>query len=164
MRDTVYRNGEHLTEDQGEAQDIWEATVRELKKCGRGDVLNKPFVLDLGGGAGEFAKNLNKQGIFCTSLDMKQIVYKEGAHQVRADAHKIPFSDESMSIVYSRGGLDRRVYTFDYAKLISEIARVLKTKGVFIHFIGDLPAHELEKYFTCLKKDEFNFPNIWEKK
>ena len=49
MRDTVYRKGEHLTEDQGEAQDIWETTVRELKKCGRGDVLNKPFVLDLGG-------------------------------------------------------------------------------------------------------------------
>ena len=84
-------------------------------------------MLDLGGGAGELSAHLNGQGIDCVSLDIWKIPHKEGARQVESDMHRMFFKNGSFDIVHSRVALDPSVFQQDYAELLQEVARVLKT-------------------------------------
>ena len=155
----------NLTGDQETAQDIWKNILSDIQHAGREDILQNPTVLDLGGGMGEFSKNLNTKGIHCISLDAQDLDVDPSANPVRGNAHQMPFADGSFSIVHARGAFDGILYHHDFAKLIAEVARVLKTGGILsVHDCDQPPKEEIEKYFRLLSKAEKEYSTLWEKK
>lgn len=154
---------EHLTTKQG-ASNAWKQAISMVKEVGREDILQNPIVLDLGGGAGEFSKHLNAQGINCVSLDIKELEANAGANQVRGSAYNMPFADGSFSVVNSCGVFDKNIYKHDFAELFAEVARVLKEKGVLFISEPNPPKEELEKYFKLLTSEGEDFYTLWEKK
>lgn len=155
---------ENLTETSEGAQDTWDSIVRRIKRGGRMDILENPTVLDLGGGAGEFSKNLNAQGINCVSLDIQDLEVNPGSNQIIANARKMPFADESFNLIHECGIFDKAIYPNDVPILLREIARVLKPKGIFsIYDINHPENKDLEKYFKILNPGE-KYVVLWEKK
>lgn len=154
---------EHLTTGI-EAKSAWKNVLSLIKEAGREDVLQNLTVLDLGGGAGEFSKNLNAQGIKCISLDAQDLETNPGANQIRGIAYRMPFADNSFGLVYERSALDDKVYKPEFTRLFTEITRVLKQDGVL--FICELqpPKKELEKYFKLLASEGEEFYTLWGKK
>lgn len=158
-------NWEHLTTTERSAQSIWKQVLSMIKEAGREDILQNPTVLDLGGGAGEFSKNLNAQGINCVSLDIQNLETNPGAKQVRSSAYQMPFTDNSFNIIHSHGVFDKKVYKHDFAELFAEVARVLKEKGIlFSCEYPHAPKEELEKYFKLLASEGEEYYTLWEKK
>ncbi|PIR68649.1 hypothetical protein COX93_00215 [Candidatus Nomurabacteria bacterium CG_4_10_14_0_2_um_filter_30_12] len=158
---STYQN---LTEDKETAQAIWRYITHSIEEVGRNDILQNPTVLDIGGGVGEFSKNLNSEGINCVSLDIKNLELNSGANQIVANANKMPFVDESFSIVHGRGIFDKKLYPNYHSYLLKEIARVLKTKGILSVYDATPPNNkDLEKYFKILNSDR-EYPTLWEKK
>lgn len=138
---------------------------RLITEVGRDDILKNPLVLDIGGGKAEFSKKLNELGLRCVSLDEKDLDQNPGAIQIRGNAYKIPFRNNSFDIVYGRGIFDTRMYYHDFDKLSAEIARVLKPNGIFFVYGADLPPNEnFERDFTLLPQKEDTAVAIWEKK
>ena len=156
---------EHLTETEQDAEWLWNQLVSMIQEVNRNDLLeNSPTILDLGGRIGEFSKKINEQGINSFSLDKQTIESNSGANQVRADAYKMPFSDESFDIVCSNSMFDD-LYKIDYSQLLPEVARILKSKGVLsVVFPNPLPISELEKYFMLLLSRGKDDATLWEKK
>ncbi|MFH1838353.1 MAG: hypothetical protein ABH808_02570 [Candidatus Kuenenbacteria bacterium] len=79
---------ENTIEDSYIAQCYWDYILSAIKTNNREDILQQQnlSVLDLGGGAGEFSKNLNtKKGINCVSLDIQDLDVNPGANQIRGD-------------------------------------------------------------------------------
>lgn len=154
----------NLTGDQETAQDIWENILSGIQAAGREDILQNPTVLDLGGGMGEFSKNLNAKRIRCVSLDAQDLDVDQSANPVRGDFHQMPFADASFSIVHARGALDTILYHHDFAKSLAEVARVLKTGGILsIHDCDQPPKKELEKHFRLISKAGKEYSTLWEK-
>lgn len=155
---------ENLTENAKDAQWIWDHVVSALKEVGRSDLLQNPTVLDLGGRAGEFSKNLNEQGIISISLDKEKVGANTGTNQVRANTYEMPFPDESFDIVASNSQFDD-LYHLDYSILLPEIARVLKAKGILsVCFPAPLPKGELEKLFNQIASKGREDLTLWEKR
>jgi ubiquinone/menaquinone biosynthesis C-methylase UbiE len=156
---------ENLTNDEKKADLMWDVFSRHIEEAGRNDILKNPTVLDLGGGRGEFSKFLNANGIKCVSLEIKNLETNPGANQVRADAYHIPFADKSFDMIYGMGSLDTFLYPHDFSKLLPEIARVLKDKGIFYTWDNkELNKEEVEKYFKRLLRERIeDFVGMWEK-
>ena len=156
---------ENLTRDEESADTMWSAFMRHVEEAGRADILKNPTVLDLGGGKGEFSKYLNANGIKSASLEIKNLEANPGANQVRADAYHMPFADGSFDVIYGRGSLDTFLYSHDFSKLLPEIARVLKDKGIFYTWDNrELNKEEAERYFRKLLKEHGDdFIGVWEK-
>lgn len=156
-------NWENLTEDSSDAAFRWRHIYSQIQKCNKTEILENPIILDLGGGMGEFSKNLNAQGINCISLDIKDLETNPGAKQVRGSAYNLPFADGSISIVHGCGVFDSSFYHHDFPKLLAEIARILKPGGVLSVFDPEAPPkEELEKYFKLLE-GEVSGTELWEK-
>ncbi|MEM4282382.1 MAG: class I SAM-dependent methyltransferase [Candidatus Woesearchaeota archaeon] len=102
-------------------------------------VEKKSKTLDVGCGEGAFCRELAKLGIEVVGLDTnkRSLEYAKKAAQacglnikfVLANAEKIPFKDSSFSQVIC---LDVLEHVDDSQKVISEIRRVLKRRGIFI--------------------------------
>jgi len=156
---------QHLTERPNEAKFIWEDIIDEIKKVGREDILPNPTVLDIGGGMGEFSKQVNSEGVHCVSLDVQDLDVDKSANPVRGDVYHMPFADASFDIIHGRGVFDDSMYRHDFPKLIQEIARVLKAKGILSVYDFTPPsAEELEKLFKRLSVEGKEYPTLWEKK
>lgn len=159
----------HLTRSPIEAEDLWCDVIDAINEVGRQDILSHPTVLDIGGGMGEFSKYVNSQGIHCVSLDMRTFGVPKEANPVRGDVHQMPFADASFDIVYGRGVFDDTMYPHDFPKLIREIARVLKEKGILsVYDATPPPEEELERFFKRLSpspkgKELPILPILWEK-
>ena len=156
---------QHLTESPKEAKWIWADIVDEIKKVGREDILSNPTVLDIGGGMGEFSKQVNSQDVRCISLDIQNLDADKTANPVRGDVYHMPIVDTSFDIIHGRGVFDSSIYRHDFPKLIQEIARVLKARGILsVYDFTPPPAEELEKLFKRLSAGDKENPTLWEKK
>lgn len=156
---------QHLTETSNKAKGIWADIVDELKKVKREDILSNPAVLDIGGGMGEFSKQVNSQGVRCVSLDKQNLDIDKSANPLRSDVYQMPFADASFDIIHGRGVFDDSVYKHDFPKLIQEIARVLKARGILsVYDFTPPPAKELKKLFRRLSAGDKEYPTLWEKK
>jgi ubiquinone/menaquinone biosynthesis C-methylase UbiE len=156
---------EHLTKSPEEAKWIWADIVEEIKKVGREDILSNPTVLDIGGGMGEFSRQVNSQGVRCVNLDVKNLAVDRPANPVRGQAYRMPFVDARFDIIHGCGVFDSNMYRHDFPKLIQEIARVLKAKGILsVYDFTPPPAEELEKLFRRLSAEDKEYPTLWEKK
>lgn len=155
---------ENLIEDPNEAQFIWEQIISAIRKAERTDLLQNPTVLDLGGRAGEFSKQLAKQGIKSVSLDKEHTGTNKGANQVRANAYKMPFPSGSFDIIHSNSLFDA-MYNLDYAQLLPEIVRVLKPNGILSVFAPrPLPTKEIEEHFKLMVSEGQDALTLWRKK
>ncbi len=158
-------NHENLTIDARDAESNWNNVEHFIEYAGRKDILENPTILDIGGGTAELSAYLNQRGGWkCVSIDNDgTLTKKEGAMQVRGDAKKLPFADASFEIVYEKGMFDANIYDMNWTKIIPEIHRVLKPRGLLCIVGADSPPNEeLEPLFTRLNPQ--NSLPIWEKK
>ena len=161
---TNERDHEHLIETPDEAQFIWEQIVVAIQETKRTDLLQNPTVLDLGGRNGEFAKQLEEQGIRSVSLDKARIETNRGANQVRANAYKMPFPSGSFDIILCNSLFDAYIYNLDYAKLLQEIIRVLKQNGILSIFAPRPLPREMEEHFRLIASEGQGSLTLWVKK
>lgn len=114
-------------------------------------------ILDLCTGTGDIAALLKKRfpNADITGADFSEEMLKVAIRKhkklnfVNADCMKLPFKNESFDLVTISFGLRN---TTNYNKVMSEISRVLKPGGIFVHLdFGD--AHEFaDKVFYKLVK------------
>lgn len=101
-----------------------------LEQAGR--LTEGGFLLDVCCGTGNVLQSA--QSVFDetlgldVSVNMMNIARKRGFEVLGADAGNIPFQDESVNCVTAFSALH---HIFDYKKVVREMARVLKTGGVF---------------------------------
>ncbi|PIR04192.1 MAG: hypothetical protein COV59_03340 [Candidatus Magasanikbacteria bacterium CG11_big_fil_rev_8_21_14_0_20_39_34] len=165
MQDLFHTISQDITNTPENAAMVYRSMVSQLNKAGRKDILDNPILLDLGGGKGELSKYLNQQGVTSISLDYDSAGVSAEANPVKADAYHMPFADSSIDIVHGRGTFDDTKYTHDFPKLIAEIARVLKPKGILsIMDYSPPPDTELEKFFKRLTDPDDDTFALWEKR
>lgn len=164
MRDRMPHN-EDLAENLRQAKSAWGDILTRIDTVGRQDILKNLSVLDLGGGKGEFSKYLiEKEGIKCVSLD-NNTAANPGANQVEGDAYRMPFTDGAFGMVHGQGVFDNYMYKHSFPELLTEIARVLKPKGILaLHDYSRPLKAELEKKFKHLVAfDQNDYITLWEK-
>ena len=128
--------------------------IPEISECAK--------ILDLCTGTGDIAALLKKR--FPNSVDFSDAMLKIARRKhktinfVNADCLKLPFEDNSFDLVTISFGL-RNTVSFD--KAISEISRVLKPGGIFVHIdFGNANKHadrvfyELVKFIAELQGDD----------
>ena len=97
--------------------------------------------LDLGCGAGEYRVALEKAGYRWTGFD-----YAHPKAPLWADAHALPFPDNSFDFVISLAVLEHIEYP---AVTLREIHRVLKPGGIYLGSVTYLvPFHDAASYFN----------------
>ncbi len=126
----------------------------------------KPKILDLCTGTGDIAALLKKQfpkaDITGADFSDEMLNVAQRKHKklnfVKTDCLDLPFKDETFDLVTISFGLRN---TADYDKAVSEISRVLKFGGKFVHMdFGDGHKyvdnifHKLVKFIAELQEDE----------
>ena len=91
-------------------------------------------ILEIGGGSGWQAKNLEKLGYKVFSIDVKDSFYlQEKIFDVQIyDGINIPFKNKKFDVIFSSNVLEHIKSVDNYQK---EISRVLKDDGLAIHII-----------------------------
>ena len=130
------------------------------------EVTEQAKILDLCTGTGDIAALLKKRFPLSdiTGADFSDEMLKVAKRKhktinfVNADCLKLPFEDNSFDLVTISFGL-RNTVSFD--KALSEISRVLKPGGIFVHLdFGDANKHadrvfyELVKFIAELQGDD----------
>ena len=130
------------------------------------EVSENAKILDLCTGTGDIAALLKKRfpSADITGVDFSDAMLKIARRKhktinfVNADCLKLPFEDNSFDLVTISFGL-RNTVSFD--KALSEISRVLKPGGIFVHIdFGDANKHadrvfyELVKFIAELQGDD----------
>ncbi len=116
-------------------------------------------ILDLCTGTGDIPKLLKKRfpNSKITGVDFCEEMLNIAAHKnkhknitfTQADCLNLPFQDNSFDIVTISFGLRN---TADYDKAISEIARVLRPNGIFVHVDFGKEAKFIDKIFLEIVK------------
>lgn len=130
-------------------------------------------VLCLAARLGTEVKSFLDLGCFAIGLDLNP--GKENKYVVCGDFHNIQFPDQSVDVVFSNS-LD---HTFDLPRLIKEIKRILKIKGLLVLEIGrgteegsqpgyyealawkkidDLTNEFIKSGFIIVKRSDFEYP------
>ena len=130
------------------------------------EVSENAKILDLCTGTGDIAALLKKRfpSADITGVDFSDAMLKIARRKhktinfVNADCLKLPYEDNSFDLVTISFGL-RNTVSFD--KALSEISRVLKPGGIFVHIdFGDANKHadrvfyELVKFIAELQGDD----------
>jgi SAM-dependent methyltransferase len=91
-------------------------------------------LIDVGCGGGAFAATLAEHGWQVTGVDISQdqlrLARERGVDVVRADARELPFGDADFDAavsVFTHTDMD------DFAGVLRELARVLRSGGVFVY-------------------------------
>ena len=116
-------------------------------------------VMDLGCGTGFFSKSLQKRFNYSSivgvdlSFDMLSAARtKSSCLFVAGDAEKLPFSDNSIDLIYSNFALQ---WCFDLPKLFSELKRVLKPNGEMVFTtLGNKSLHELRAAWNSVDNQQ----------
>lgn len=97
--------------------------------------------LDLGCGAGDYKNVLEKSGYRWVGLD-----YKHPKAPMWADAHALPFSENTFDLIISLAVLEHIEYP---AVMLREVYRVLKPGGVYLGSVAYLvPFHDRASYYN----------------
>jgi len=120
-------------------------------------------VLDVGTGRGGMLESFRKSGLTkVVGIDYNKISGQKETGAMRADAHFLPFQDESFNLVTSLGAFESALYPNDLSKILKEIHRVLKPGGVMVASDGldfRLTPPELHNLF-----EEIDMVGAWRKK
>ncbi len=151
MKESWEGEFQHFIRNEDEADLLWFTVEMVIKEAGKKELLANPKILDIGGRQGEFSKFLNSKGIKAVSIDLLKVDHNQGAEQVQANIHKLPFQNESFNIIVANSVFDDLLYKFNYSTVIKEIARVLEPNGIFIMLASAINSHkvpELSEYFS----------------
>lgn len=133
------------------------ALWRSVEALAYNEVKFSSPVLDLGCGFGEFAGvvfNRIEMGIDINETELKAALRGKNYKKVRlADARNLPFNNSSYNTVVSVSVIE---HITDSSKVIAEVYRVLKKKGLFVFSV---PTLELNKHLLLPKiLKAFGFP------
>lgn len=130
---------------------------------------NEPKILDLCTGTGDIAKLLHKRypNAQITGVDFSEEMLKIAREKhkniknikfIEGDCLSLPFENETFDLVTISFGLRN---TADYAKVVSEIRRVLKLGGKFVHIdfgqgteFSNKVFVEIVKFIAQVQEDE----------
>jgi ubiquinone/menaquinone biosynthesis C-methylase UbiE len=120
-------------------------------------VHNDSFVLEIGAGMGENTEFLLATGakVYATDISEHSLSVMDKRFNTNklttqvADMEKLPFADQSFDVIVSAGSLSYG----DNDKVLNEIHRVLKVKGVFIVIdsLNNNPIYRFNRYIHYLK-------------
>jgi ubiquinone/menaquinone biosynthesis C-methylase UbiE len=118
---------------------------------------NDSFVLEIGAGMGENTEFLLATGARVCAIDISEhslsvMERRFNASKLTtkiADMEKLPFESGTFDIVVNAGSLSYG----NHSKVLSEVYRVLKTKGVFIAIdsLNNNPIYRLNRYIHYLR-------------
>jgi len=116
-------------------------------------------VLDLGSGTGYFTELLAEKYQSVIGLDLSNSMLQfaqnertDGIHWLQADAHKLPFQDESIDLIYSNLMIQ---WCDPLDDTLQEIRRILKPGGSFIFTtLIDGTLHELKYAWAQVDNDQ----------
>lgn len=123
---------------------------------------NPKFVLDLGGGTGDFASSLKGEETTVITLDTDREALKnrlEGFQAVLGDATVLPFKDESIDAVTARAILHH--FPALLPTSLKEVKRVLRKDGLFLAqepLAGNCFANMARRYFSTERHEEGERP------
>lgn len=123
---------------------------------------NPKFVLDLGGGTGDFASSLRGEATTVISLDTDREVLRnrlEGVQAVLGDATVLPFKDGSIDAVTARAILHH--FPALLPTSLKEVKRVLTNDGLFLvqePLAGNCFANIARRYFSTERHEEGERP------
>lgn len=129
----------YLTGSGKKIDKIEKAIVSKLIKH-----IPRSHMLELGCGTGHWSEYFIKQGFSLTGIDISEPMLKLAeqknlnAEFLKADSHKIPFTNQSFSVISSITMLE---FVEDRERVLQEIYRVLKIGGWLI--LGCLNAHSV---------------------
>ena len=115
-----------------------------------------PVLLDIAGGTGNYADALKGQGFAPTVLDLSPAMLEraraKGLPVVRAEAAKLPFSDESFDAVVNVSALH---LIPAWREALAEARRVLKRGGrlaIMVYTRDNLDVHWVFRYFPSTRE------------
>jgi SAM-dependent methyltransferase len=144
----------------------WYGDYKDHKALFRNVLRPEHEILVVGCGNSEMSASMYDDGFeHITNIDFSQVVIKEMTQKNRSrskmkylemDMLRLEFPDASFDVVVDKGALDA-LYSddkqeFDASKMFSEIARVLKEKGLYI-CITLAQEHILRKLLTTFSKN-----------
>ena len=98
-------------------------------------------VLEVGSGNGAFLDYLLKKKVNAVGVDARPRG-APGLPQAAARIEQLPFKDAVFDAVVSSQVFDHSVYEQDFARMMSEISRVLRTGGIYIGNTERIPLPE----------------------
>lgn len=129
------RKWEDLTRTDLEAEDMLNLFKIQLTQAGL-ELNPEGKFLDIGSGKGALIEYARTQGIDMIGVDREP--RNNFSNQVAAHVEQLPFRDETFDYVTSVGTFDTSVYQQNQDAMINEIARVLKTGGIFyLNYAGN---------------------------
>ena len=120
------------------------------------------FVLDIGGGTGDFASPLKSERTTVITLDTDLEVLKnrvEGVQAVLGDATNLPFKNGSIDAVTARAILHH--FPSMLLVCLGEVGRVLSSQGLFLAqepLAGNCFANIARRYFSTERHEEGEMP------
>lgn len=123
---------------------------------------NPKFVLDLGGGTGDFASPLRGEGTTVITLDTDKEVLRNrlpGVQAVLGDATVLPFKDGSIDAVTARAILHHFPTLLPTG--LREVRRVLRSDGLFLAqepLADNCLANIARRYFSTERHEEGERP------
>ena len=112
-------------------------------------------ILEIGVGDGRMQRNLVAHGVHQRALygvDFTDNLKHSVGHKVFADAHTLPFPDNTFDIVYSLGVIE---HSENIEKILSEHLRVLKQGGYFFITTPHLSPSTLVRYLHYFRTKRY---------
>ncbi|OQX56505.1 MAG: hypothetical protein B5M53_01135 [Candidatus Cloacimonas sp. 4484_209] len=112
-------------------------------------------ILEIGVGDGRMQRNLVAHGVHRRALygvDFTDNLRHSVGHKVFADAHSLPFPDNTFDIVYSLGVIE---HSKKIEKILSEHLRVLKQDGYFFITAPHLSPFTLVRYLHYFRTKRY---------
>ncbi len=106
-------------------------------------------ILDLGSGSGGYSLELSRfsDTVYALDLNIPHHTYKANFFQINGDCNTLPFRSESMDFVFCSSLIE---HVPDQEKLLVEIKRVLKKKGIcyisFPPFYSPVGGHQFKPF------------------
>jgi len=129
---------------------VLDERARLLTSLFENHLLEKSYVLDIGGGWGFYEKPLAERGHQLTVLEVVRPGYQR-APVVLYDGNRIPFPDKSFDISMFVTVLH---HIADFEKVIQEAKRVTKKRLIVVE---DVYHHSFGRWWTVLRDRIYNF-------
>ncbi|MFA5936891.1 MAG: class I SAM-dependent methyltransferase [Candidatus Paceibacterota bacterium] len=123
-----FSSWENIINNEDDAKLVFHVFQQALKEYGI-DLVKNIKVLEIGSGNAVLLDYLRQQGVDVVGVDMKPHGNKESIQL--AYIEQLPFEKESFDVILSNFVFDR-LYTQNRYLMMTEIARVLKSGGIYL--------------------------------
>jgi ubiquinone/menaquinone biosynthesis C-methylase UbiE len=122
-------------------------------------------ILDIGCWVGTLVNKLLDKWYNAVWVDINMPLWSPEKWRIKADISKLPFPDETFSIITSASVFDRRIYVWQPQEaMLGEIYRVLKPNWRYIRIEGAFPGMAISMNQELWEEEKFLGSGIWIKK